>query len=124
MNTVKKQAIDQDRFIITGALHGVTPEAVTYLREFEAMGGRLDLLEDQHLALLQFDGVCNADCESRMIEALQRAGAHCTSHGIICHGKDHCEPLNLHLGPMPQDHPHRLASAAKHIGRWLHLRRA
>ncbi len=124
MNKEKKMDVEQNRFIITGSLHGVTPEAVAHLREFEAMGGHLDLPEDQHLALLQFDGLCDANYENLLIEILQRAGAHCESHGVICHGKDHCEPLNLHLGPLQQDHPHRLTSIAKHIGHWLHLRSA
>lgn len=111
-----------DRFIISGALHGVTPEARKKLEEFEKLGGHIDYLPEKALALIQYDGRCGAELEEHMVAVLQQAGASCESHGVICHGKDHCEPLNLHVGPLAQDHPRRGESLSKHLGRWLHLK--
>ncbi|MCE5388556.1 MAG: hypothetical protein K0041_08270 [Acidithiobacillus sp.] len=110
------------RFIISGALHGVTFEAREKLREFEQMGGHIDYLPEKALALIQYDGRCGAEAEEKMVSILQQAGNNCESHGVICHGKDHCEPLNLHVGPLANDHPRRNESLSKHLGRWLHLK--
>lgn len=110
------------RFIISGALHGVTPAALEKLRQFEEMGGHIDHIPEKQLVLIQYDGRCGAEAEEQMVEILKAAGANCQSHGVICHGKDHCEPLNLHVGPLAEDHPNRLASVSKHLSRWLHLR--
>jgi hypothetical protein len=114
----------QERFIISGALHGVTESAIEELRAFEAMGGHLEFLPEKQLVLIQYDGRCGAEMEAKMVAALQQACAHCESHGVICHGKDHCEPLNLHVGPLAKDHPKRLASVTKHLGRWLRLKQS
>lgn len=114
----------RERFIISGALHGVTESAIEDLRAFEAMGGHLEFLPEKQLVLIQYDGHCNAELEAKMIAILQQAGANCESHGVICHGKDHCEPLNLHVGPLAKDHPKRLASVTKHLSRWLRLRQS
>lgn len=113
----------RDRFIISGALHGITESAILELKNFEAMGGHLELLPEKKLALIQYDGRCGAEAEAQMVAILQRAGENCESHGVICHGKDHCEPLNLHVGPLAKDHPKRTHSLAKHLGRWLHLKK-
>lgn len=114
----------RERFIISGALHGVTESAIEDLRAFEAMGGHLEFLPEKQLVLIQYDGHCNAELEAKMIAILQQAGANCESHGVICHGKDHCEPLNLHVGPLAKDHPKRLASVTKHLSRWLRLKQS
>ncbi len=111
-----------DRFIISGALHGVTAAARQKLAEFEALGGHVDHLPEKALALIQFDGHCSAETEGKMVTVLQEAGRDCESHGVICHGKNHCEPLNLQVGPLPQDHPRRQDSLTKHLARWLRLR--
>lgn len=110
------------RFIISGAIHGVTPQARQRLEDFEKLGGHVDYLPEKALALVQYDGRCSAELEERMVAILQEAGNECESHGVICHGKDHCEPLNLHVGPLAADHPRRHESLRKHLGRWLHLR--
>lgn len=114
----------RERFIISGALHGVTESAMEELRAFEAMGGHLEFLPEKQLVLIQYNGRCGAAVEAKMVAALQQAGAHCESHGVICHGKDHCEPLNLHVGPLAKDHPQRLASVTKHLSRWLRLKQS
>ena len=122
MKAAQTEESRQDRFIISGALHGVTESALEGLRAFEAMGGHLELIPEKQLVLIQYDGRCGAAAEAKMIAILQQAGAHCESHGVICHGKDHCEPLNLHVGPLAKDHPNRLAYVNKHLRRWLRLR--
>ena len=101
----------QERFIISGALHGVTESAMEALRAFEAMGGHLEFLPEKQLVLIQYDGRCGAEMEAKMVAALQQAGAH-------------CEPLNLHVGPLAKDHPERLASVTKHLSRWLRLKQS
>ncbi len=123
MNSSEKKEPRRDRFIISGALHGVTDSALEELKAFEAMGGHLEVLPEKHLVLIQYDGRCGAEVEAKMVEILQRAGENCESHGVICHGKDHCEPLNLHVGPLAKNHPQRSDSLAKHLGRWLHLKK-
>ena len=124
MKAVQTEDKRRERFIISGALHGVTEPALAALRVFEAMGGHLEFLPEKKLALIQYDGRCGAAVEAKMVAALQQAGAHCESHGVICHGKDHSEPLNLHVGPLAQDHPKRLASVTKHLSRWLRLKQS
>ncbi len=124
MKAARTEDKRRERFIISGALHGVTESAIEDLRAFEAMGGHLEFLPEKQLVLIQYDGHCNAELEAKMIAILQQAGANCESHGVICHGKDHCEPLNLHVGPLAKDHPKRLASVTKHLGRWLRLKQS
>ena len=111
-----------DRFIISGALHGVTPAAREKLEAFKKLGGHVDHLPEKALALIQYDGLCEAELQEHMVSVLRHAGASCESHGVICHGKHHCEPINLHVGPLPADHPRRGESLRKHLGRWLHLK--
>ncbi|MHB1281415.1 MAG: hypothetical protein ACYCQM_02015 [Acidithiobacillus sp.] len=124
MKAARTEDKRRERFIISGALHGVTESAIEDLRAFEAMGGHLEFLPEKQLVLIQYDGHCNAELEAKMIAILQQAGANCESHGVICHGKDHCEPLNLHVGPLAKDHPKRLASVTKHLSRWLRLKQS
>ncbi|WP_298172858.1 hypothetical protein [Acidithiobacillus sp.] len=124
MKAARTEDKRRERFIISGALHGVTESAIEDLRAFEAMGGHLEFLPEKQLMLIQYDGHCNAELEAKMIAILQQAGANCESHGVICHGKDHCEPLNLHVGPLAKDHPKRLASVTKHLSRWLRLKQS
>ncbi len=90
------------RFIISGALHGVTEEAKEVLDTLKKYHVQVYHVDGRKLTLLQFDGILDKIEEDKVISIIKQAGEHCVAHGVVCHGTAECEPIHTIVGKSPK----------------------
>ncbi|MBU2765860.1 hypothetical protein HAP94_06540 [Acidithiobacillus ferrivorans] len=86
------------RFLLHGSLHGNIQEAIAHLRLYQQLGGVVEVAPDKLVAIIIYNQPCVDAFADSLVHTILTIGEETPVHGTITFGREHLEPLILHIG--------------------------